>query len=365
MRQHFRVSSLVAIVAALSCSHARGDEGLWTYDKFPSDKVMALYGFAPDARWLERLRLGSVSLDTGCSAGLVSGQGLVQTNHHCVEDCVLGLSAKGFDPNLDPMIATTLAKERICSGLHADILVSISDVTARIAGAMASAVDRKSAARDVEISRIEEGCRVESAARYCEVVMLYGGGIYALYEYKRYSDVRLVFAPEAAAGTFGGDPDNFNFPRYAFDVAFLRLYENGSPANTPEHLKWRSEPLTDGELVFVSGHPGDTGRLWPMSMISYLRDVYLPWTLVTDAELRGRLQMFASRGPEQARTSHALIYDIENSYKSDWGELTALSTPEFFGRLQSGEVEFRRTRRRRSHAVGGGGRSLDGDCRSV
>ena len=246
---------------------------------------------------------------------------MVLTVHHCVEDCILSLSAPGFDPNLDPMMAATTAEERACPGLNADIVTSISDVTAIVTEAKAGlSGEAATDARDAEIERIEGGCRDETAGKHCEVVVLYGGGVYSLYEYRRYSDVRLVFAPEAAAALFGGDPDNFNFPRYAFDVAFLRLYENGAPAATPSHLRWRSTPLSDGDLVFVSGNPAVTGRLWPVSMISYVRDVYLPWSLVTGAELRGRLLMFAARGPEQARLSHELLYNTENAYKNEWGE---------------------------------------------
>ena len=341
MRRRFPVL-LLAVVTAFSASFARSDEGMWTYDRFPAEKIEAAYGFAPDTAWLDRLRLGSVRLDNACSAALVGPEGLVQTNHHCISDCVINLSAEGFDPYLDPMLAQTLAEERICPGLNADVVTSISDVTATIAEAIAGLAGEAAAdARDDAFAGIESGCRDEAAGEHCEVVMLYGGGVYALYEYRRYSDVRLVFAPEAAAAQFGGDPDNFNFPRYAFDVAFLRLYENDAPAVTPSHLKWRSAPLTDGELVFVSGNPYETGRLWPTSMVSYVRDVYLPWSLVTGAELRGRLLAFAGEGEEQARTSFELLYAVENTYKSEWGELAALSSPGFFDALQAAENALR------------------------
>ena len=343
MRRYFRSVSIALAVAAMSAGLAHGDEGLWTYDKFPSAKVEAAYGFGPDAAWLERMRLGSVGLDSGCSAGLVSGQGLVMTAHHCVADCILSLSDPGFDPHLDPMIAAAPAEEQTCPGLNADIVTSISDVTAVISEARAGLSGEASAdARDAEIGRIEDECRDEAAGKHCEVVTLFGGGVYALHKYRRYSDVRLVFAPEAAAALFGGDPDNFNFPRFAFDVAFLRLYENGEPAVTPSHLKWRSTPLAGGDLVFVSGNPGETGRLWPTSMISYVRDVYLPWSLVTGAELRGRLLMFAAGGTEQARVSHEMLYNTENTYKSEWGEHAFLATPGFVEKLQAAEDEFRK-----------------------
>jgi hypothetical protein len=342
MKWHLPAISVALGLAAMSGDSACGDEGLWTYDKFPSGRVQASYGFAPDTGWLDRLRLGSVRLDSGCSAGLVSSQGLVLTVHHCVEDCILSLSAAGFDPLLDPMMAATTAEERSCPGLNADIVTSISDVTAIIAKAREGlSGEAATDARDAEIERIEGGCRDEIAGRHCEVVVLYGGGVYALHKYRRYSDVRLVFAPEAAAASFGGDPDNFNFPRYAFDVAFLRLYDKGAPAVTPSHLRWRSTPLANGDLVFVSGNPAETGRLWPVSLISYVRDVYMPWSLVTGAELRGRLLMFAARGPEQARISHELLYNTENTYKSEWGEQTFLATPGFIAKLQAAESDLR------------------------
>jgi hypothetical protein len=339
-------SQLLSVALALvfvAGGLAHSDEGLWTYDKFPAAKVQAAYGFAPDAAWLERLRLGSVGLDSGCSAGLVSGEGLVLTAHHCVEDCILSVSGPGFDPHLDPMIAASPAEEQVCPGLNADIVTSITDVTAAISEARAGLSGEESVdARDAEIDRLVGECRDEVAGAHCEVVTLFGGGVYALYKYRRYSDVRLVFAPEAAAALFGGDPDNFNFPRYAYDVAFLRLYEKGEPAVTPSHLRWRSTPPAEGDLVFVSGNPSETGRLWPTSMVSYVRDVYLPWSLVTGAELRGRLLMFAAGGPEQARVSHELLYSTENTYKSEWGEHAFLSTPGFVERLQAAEDEFRK-----------------------
>ena len=342
MKGHLQLFSIAFALAEALGSQAYGDEGLWTYDKFPSARVQAAYGFAPDAAWLEHLRLGSVRLDSGCSAGLVSSQGLALTVHHCVEDCILSLSAPGFDPLLDPMMAATTAEERTCPGLNADIVTSIADATAIISQARAGlSGEAATDARDAEIDRLEDECRDEAVGEHCEVVTLYGGGVYALYKYRRFSDVRLVFAPEAAAALFGGDPDNFNFPRYAFDVAFLRLYENGEPAVTPSHLKWRSTPLVDGDLVFVSGNPSETGRLWTTSMISYVRDVYLPWSLVTGAELRGRLLTFAAGGPEQARISHELLYSIENTYKSEWGEHAFLAAPESVEGLQAAEDDLR------------------------
>ena len=278
----------------------------------------------------------------GCSAGIVSRHGLVLTNHHCVLDCIRDLSAPGQDLNMTPVLAATAADERQCPGLEAEIVVAISDVTPQLVEATKGlSGEAFQKARDAEISRLEDQCGEGDEHGYCEVVSLYSGGKYALHKYRTYDDVRLVLGPEEAAGSFGGDPDNFNFPRYAFDIALIRLYEDGKPAETPERFGWRSTPLADGELLFVSGNPGETGRLWAASTTGFLLDTYFPYVLVTAAELRGRLIMFASRGAEEARMSASLLSDIENGYKSDWGERAALASPGFAEALGAAERELR------------------------
>ena len=324
----------------LAASAAHADEGLWTFDNFPAGKTLQAYGFAPDATWLDHVRLASVRLP-GCSAGIVSRHGLVQTNHHCVLDCIRDLSSPGQDLAMTPVLAATQADERQCPGLEAEVVVSIGDVTADLVrvtqGRTGTAFQQ---ARDGEIARIEKACAEGEAHEYCEVVPLYSGGKYALHKYRTYDDVRLVLGPEMAAGSFGGDPDNFNFPRYAFDVALIRLYEDGKPAETPRRFAWRSTPLSDGELLFVSGNPGDTGRLWATSTAGFLLDTYFPYVLVTGAELRGRLIMFAARGAEEARLSSALLAELANGYKSDWGERAALASPGFTAALAAAERDL-------------------------
>ena len=270
---------LVGFCTAASAAHA--DEGLWTFDNFPAEKVRQAYGFAPDAAWLDHVRLASVRLP-GCSAGIVSRHGLVATNHHCVLDCIKDLSAPGQDLNMTPVLAATQADERQCPGLEAEIVVAISDVTdALVKATTGLSGEAFQKARDAEIARHRGECGKGDAHGYCEVVSLYSGGKYALHKYRTYDDVRLVLGPEEAAGSFGGDPDNFAFPRYAFDIALIRLYEDGKPVETPEHFVWRSSPLTDGELLFISGNPGETGRLWAASTTDFLLDTYYPYTLVT------------------------------------------------------------------------------------
>ena len=322
-------------------SGLRAEEGLWTFDNFPAEKVRQAYGFAPDAAWLDHVRLASVRLP-GCSAGIVSRHGLVLTNHHCVVDCIQDLSAPGQDLNMTPVLAATAADERQCPGLEAEIVVAITDVTPELVkatGGLSGEAFQK--ARDAEIARITGQCGAGDEHGYCEVVSLYSGGKYALHKYRTYDDVRLVLGPEEAAGSFGGDPDNFNFPRYAFDIALIRLYENGKPLDTPDRLAWRSTPLADGELLFISGNPGETGRLWAASTADFLLDTYFPFMLVTGAELRGRLIMFAARGPNEARMASSLLSDVENGYKSDWGERAALATPAFADALRAAERDLR------------------------
>jgi hypothetical protein len=310
---------------------ALADEGMWTFDNFPSARVREAYGFAPDQAWLDRIRLGSVRLTTGCSASLVSAEGLVQTNHHCVVDCVQNFSRPGEDLVQTGFLTATRAEERRCPGAAAEILTAISDVTQRVNAATASATGEAfTRARDAEVSRIEAACQGEATDRRCEVVSLYQGGQYKLYDYRRYTDVRLVFAPEISAAFFGGDPDNFNFPRYALDVAFLRLYENDRPATTPDRLRWRSTPLQAGELVFVSGNPGSTSRLHTTAQMAFMRDRFLPWRLSTLSELRGRLLSFSARGAEETRIVSDTLFGVENAFKAFTGERNALVDPNIF-----------------------------------
>ncbi|MEQ1493472.1 MAG: S46 family peptidase, partial [Terricaulis sp.] len=313
----------LALSAVLSPS-ASADEGMWTFDNFPSARVQDAYGFSPDRAWLDRVRLGSVRLTTGCSAALVSGQGLVQTNHHCVVDCVQNFSRPGEDLVRTGFTTASQAEERRCPGFAAEVLSAITDVTSRINAATAAASwEAFTRARDAEISRIESACQRGAANRRCEVVSLYQGGQYKLYDYRRFTDVRLVFAPELDAAFFGGDPDNFNFPRYAFDVAFLRVYENDRPARTPNRLRWRSTPLEAGELVFVSGNPGSTSRLYTTAQMAFMRDYFLPWRLSTLSELRGHLLAFSAQGDEEARIASDTLFGVENSFKAFVGERLA------------------------------------------
>ncbi|MBI1187893.1 MAG: S46 family peptidase [Alphaproteobacteria bacterium] len=333
--------ALGLLLAAPFVAPAQAEEGMWTFDNFPSDEVREAYGWAPDQAWLDRVRLGSVRLEGGCSASIVGAEGLVQTNHHCVVDCVQNFSSPGENVVLTGVRAMSRAEERRCEGMAAQVLMNITDVTQRIEGATAD-VDAQgfTRARDAEISRIESECRGEAADKRCQVVTLYQGGQYKLYEYKRFEDVRLVFAPELNAAFFGGDPDNFNFPRYCLDVAFLRLYENDRPARTPNRLQWRSDPLRDGELVFISGNPGSTSRQLTAAQLAFQRDHFLPWRLSYLSELRGRLIAYSAQGPEQARIASDTLFGVENAFKALTGRRLALADPQGFGVVEAREANL-------------------------
>jgi hypothetical protein len=322
-------AALAAI--GLSIGPARADEGLWTFDNFPAAAVKAKYGVTIDQAWLDRVQHATIGLSTGCSASVVSPDGLVLTNQHCILDCAQSLSTPQQDYIKSGFIATNRREERLCPGVQAEILTSISDVTNRINGAVGGNTGPEFVrSRDAAIAAIEqEGCNGKTATLRCQVVTLYQGGQYKLYTYRKYSDVRLVFAPELATTFFGGDPDNFNFPRYDLECSFVRLYENGQPVNTPDHLRWSAAAPADGEPVFVAGDPSPTQRADTADQLSFIRNIQLPQTLLRYSELRGRLIRFKEEGPEQARVGTDELFNIENRYKLRYDQLLALNEPGF------------------------------------
>src|SRR5690242_10595908 len=293
----------LAILAAGLAPSAKADEGMWTFDNFPIAAVNKEYGTHIDQPWLDRMRLAAVRLSSGCSASLVTGQGLVLTNHHCVRDCAQQLSTAGSDFVKDGFQVARREEEKLCPGMVAEILSGIGDVTPQItaatAGQTAQAFVR---ARDAAIAQTEKtACAGKEELFRCQVVNLYQGGQYKLYTYRKYTDVRLVFAPEGDMAFFGGDPDNFNFPRYDLDFSFVRLYEGGKPAPTPDHLIWSAAPPKEGMPVFVTGNPGSTQRLLTVAQLETLRDLNLPEVLIQFSELRGRLLRFSGESAEHAR----------------------------------------------------------------
>ena len=333
--------ALVLVPAALT-SRAWADEGMWTFDNFPSAKVQAAYGVTVDQPWLDHVRGAAVRLSSGCSASVVTGEGLVLTNNHCVADCAQVLSSAGRDYFNDGFQAPARTDEKTCSGMQAEILTQITDVTDRVQaagrGLTGQALVR---ARTAATSTIEkEGCAADARFR-CQVVDLYHGGRYALYRYRKYSDVRLVFSPGVPAAFFGGDPDNFNFPRYDLDSAFVRLYEDGKPVATPDHLKWNAAAPKAGDPVFVAGNPGGTDRQLTASQLDFQRTVALPVVVSQYSELRGRLLRFGEESAEHKRIAGDELFGLENSYKVYWGRLQALDNPSFMARKRQEDADLK------------------------
>ena len=320
----------LAAAFLLPAAPALADEGMWTFDNFPLAKVNAAYGLKLDQKWLDRVQAASVRLTTGCSASVVSKSGLVFTNHHCVVECVQDLSSGDKDFVQDGFMTASREDEKKCPGMQAEILTSITDVTQQVTAAAAGKSGQDFVrARDAAITAAEQaGCGDDPGVR-CQVISLYRGGQYKLYRYRKYSDVRLVFAPEFATAFFGGDPDNFNFPRYNLDIGFVRLYENGKPAVTPQHLTWVSRAPQAGEATFVSGNPGSTNRLMTVSQLETLRDLTIPVGQLQRSEIRGRLIRFSEEGPEQKRVATDPLFGIENSFKVFFGQQFALNDKAF------------------------------------
>ena len=320
---------------------ARAEEGMWTFDNFPIAQANRTLGTNIDQAWLDRVRLSSVKFG-GCSAGLVSGEGLVLTNNHCVATCVANLSTQAVNYAETGFTPRTREEELQCPGGSAEILTEIVDVTGRMhavgAGLEGQAFTR---ARDAEAGVIEqEACGGDDKTR-CQVVSLYRGGQFKLYKFRRYTDVRLAWAPEDRAATFGGDLDNFSFPRFAIDAAFVRLYENGQPVATPTHFTWNAERPVEGTPVFVSGNPGSTQRLLTMDQLMTLRDVVLPLDQLIASELRGRLIRFSEESEENAFIAMDPIVGLENTYKRGRGRMAALVDPGFMRMKAEAEADFR------------------------
>ncbi len=331
----------IAVLSAAASSPARADEGMWTFDNFPIQTVNAKYGTNIDQAWLDRVRGAAVRLQ-GCSASLVSGEGLILTNHHCVVGCVQDLSDAQHDYVKNGWMPATREEEKQCPGQTAEILTQITDVTDRVLSAGAGTEGAAFVqARGNEITKIQDEACGADRKLTCQVISFYRGGQYKLYKFRKYEDVRLVFAPEFQAAFFGGDPDNFNFPRYALDSGFLRIYEDGKPVVTPNHLTWNANAPKEGEPVFVAGNPGSTSRLLTMSQLERLRDQQLPVTLIQGSELRGRIQEYATTSEEAKRVSVDPLFGLENSFKVYYGQEGALTDPAFMGKKREEEADLR------------------------
>lgn len=318
-------------------------EGMWTLDNLPKAALQSQYGFAPGQTWVDHAMQSSVRLAGGCSGSFVSPDGLVLTNAHCVVGCVQGLSSPQRDLQNDGFVADVRGEELQCPAEELNVLREISDVSGRLASAAEGRQGQAYVdARNAERSRIESECVGDDEARTrCDVVELYNGGQQHLYRYHRYSDVRLVFTPEYSVGFFGGDPDNFNFPRYNLDAALLRAYEDGKPAKVDHHFTIRPEGAEAGELVMVTGHPGRTQRQLTVAQLETVRDVSLINTLLWLAERRVMLGQYGRSNEEAARQAQSDLTFTDNSYKVVRGQLQALLDPQVFAGKRAEEARLR------------------------
>jgi V8-like Glu-specific endopeptidase len=337
-----RRAAAIAAFTMMPISGAHADEGMWTFDAFPVAKMRSDYGWAPDQAWLDKVRAAAVRLTGGCSASFVSAEGLILTNHHCVAGCAEQNSTAKNNILKSGFVAGTRERELKCAGQQAEVVTSIRDVTPDVKGSVGAATGEAAVkARNAAIARIESGACPDKATTRCQVVTLYGGGQYKLYTYHKYSDVRLVWVPEAQAAQFGGDPDNFNFPRYALDASFLRAYEGGKPAAAPAHLAWTARSPLDGEATFVVGNPGSTQRLFTSEQLAMQRELVMPMRVATYSEMRGRLISAMESSPTKNREGHQALEGLENSLKVYLGLKRALDDPSFMGRISAAEADLK------------------------
>jgi len=317
------------------------DEGMWPYNLVPKDYLAKKYNFKVTDDWLNHLRLASVAFG-GASGSFVSPDGLVLTNHHVGRGAIQNLSTPERDLIKNGFYARTRDEELKCPGMVLSVLQEIEDVTERVLAAEKPGMNPQEvmAARDKAIAEIQKEATEKSGLR-CQVVSLYSGSMYNLYKYKTYNDVRLVFAVENDIAFFGGDPDNFTYPRYDLDVSIFRIYENGKPLKTKDYLKWSTTPLKEGDLVFCSGNPGSTGRLLTYDQLLFLRDVSYPFTIDNLKRRQAILHEYASRGPEQERIARNTIFGIENSLKATIGYQSGLLDKDLMARKLAEEQQIR------------------------
>ena len=314
---------------------------MWTFDAPPLAYWKARYGFTPDHAWLDHVRLSSIRIP-GCSASFVSSAGLVMTNHHCGRDCTAGASPRDSNYVETGFAAASTADEKKCANMFADQLQSITNVTDRVRKAVTATTAAKQVEqRNAEIDRIQKEC-AQQPTDVCEVVTFYQGGMYSLYKYHRWTDIRLVMAPEEGIAFYGGDPDNFTYPRYDLDLTLLRVYENGQPLSPRDYLKWSANGAGENDLVFVTGNPGSSGRLLTVAQMEYLRDVDYPARLAGYDRLLTIWHTLAAASPEAARMYQNNIFSYENSKKAVTGYRAGLLDSAIMARKRAFERDFRR-----------------------
>lgn len=338
------LTSIVAIGLITSCfcaARIRADEGMWLFNAVPKAQLKVSHNFEPTQPWLDHVMLSSVRFNSGGSASFVSSQGLVLTNHHVASDTLYKLSTAERNYNEDGFLAATMADEIKTPDLELNQLISIEDVTAVVNAAIKDSMTSQEAgkARQAKMAAIEKES-LDATGLRSDVVTLYGGGRYHLYRYKKYTDVRLVWAPEAGSAFFGGDADNFEYPRFCLDVTLFRVYENGKPAKIDHFLKMAPNGAKEQDLVFVSGNPGRTRRILTHDAIEYQRDVAMPRTMNILRRKEVLMQQYALAGPEQQRRSRDDLFGIQNSRKAYTGMLAGLQDPSFPATKKREETEL-------------------------
>jgi Peptidase S46 len=340
-------AALAAIAASLAFAsgpgHARADEGMWPFNMVPKDAILKDHKVTLTDAWLEHVRLSSVRFNSGGSGSFVSATGLVLTNHHVGTDCIAKIATSAHDWLELGYIAGKDGPEVKCPDLELNVLLKIEDVTAEVKAAKKPGMSDADAnvAIKGKMSELEKACADKTGSR-CDVVTLYAGGKYNLYTYKKHTDVRLVFAPEQAIAFFGGDPDNFTYPRFDLDMALFRVYENDKPYASKEFLKWNEAGPKDGEVAFVSGHPGSTGRMSTYAQLLRLRDTVYPYSLDRLAKQRVALLALAQEGVEPAREVKKPMFSIENGLKAITGFQGGLKDPKLMAKKQTDELALKK-----------------------
>ena len=336
MKARIVLTSLAMAVCGMA------DEGMWLLDRFPREQVEKKYHFQVTDNFLRHLQLSSVRFNNGGSGSFVSPHGLLFTNHHVGADCIQKLSTAEHDYMAAGFQSATQSDEKACPDLEVNVLLSTEDVTSRVNDGIKTdaAPAEANRARRAAVTRIEEEC-THSTGNRCDVVALYSGGQYGLYRYKKYTDVRLVFAPEYSIAAFGGDPDNFTYPRYCLDFSLFRAYENGKPVDSKEFLVWSKQGVRDGELTFVPGNPGATGRLQTVAQLEFSRDVAYPIALDILKEKVDSLLAFAKLSAENKRLAEEPLQGFQNSFKAIDGFERGLRDPLLMNRKREDERRLR------------------------
>lgn len=317
------------------------EEGMWTFDNLPLQQIKEKYGFEPSKEWLDHIRLSSVRFGNGGSGSFISANGLVITNHHVGVDQLQKMSTPEHDYVTTGFYAKELKDEIKCPDLELNVLINMENVTERMKKAIPEGTDDKEALKlkNEEIRKIESEYTKKNQLK-TDVISLYNGGEYWVYQYKKYRDIRLVFAPERQVAYYGGDNDNFTYPRHDLDICFFRIYEDGKPIKCDNFLKWNSDGPKADELVFISGHPGRTDRLKTLAQLQFNRDIALPMRLENINNQLDALSKYAQKGPEEARRALTHQFGLENSKKSILGQLKGLKNPDLMSIKENEEKDF-------------------------